>query len=996
MLTDPYTRLERQVSELGNHLRKYLYFISNTKDALVERLEKKGVFDQVHLWKPAMDLAPEMEIVRWVAKDRKEDLDFLGAYYALQFLHFNLQSLSVLNLELTSGTPKLDAYKNYMLGQGEKFQRLTGIYMQKLLDHFIPRNQQPMFVICGCGTRADHDDIDVGIIDDGTDIRKEFNHAVGQLTREMLKRACPLHLYLSEHVGDQSYSASIPEYEQLLKTGIHDFIIINEMLGASPIFGNQKLFKDFQRAVTHRYYYQRHGNNLYHEGFLRGILGEVRSLMLQRMKEDRINPKDDALRMIKGVISVGKTVFRIPSVNPWEILDILAKKDPDRSDIYRRITNALTYLETFRHLYQLYAAQEEDISFEVEGTRDHLQKVAKAMGYQDHGFVEAADHLLIHYYEYVNLAKASTEEILKDVIIQLKDITSSTSLLDKEQYITEPSLVPHNLALELIKTGEFFKGTRFWDDILEPLNDEDQVLLTRWVRDLWSLEPEERVETIDRYARWGIHSPYTFISLLLILSKFQAQNGDDIPVFREMNQTFLDASEHSQGWIVQITKIFSFYPKLVNQYLMKLDENNLKRFEKLISQELWDEELNQIRKQLLHLCELNYRYSRYFLRFYKRVVTKYPQYIPTLHDTDQLQQIAQGIMGNIDNLPNYSERMVKMGEYFDVEFFRLGLQTLNGYPIQSINSDFIEFNDNYTINLFDVCKQEVSKTFGRKIRTRDLLGVFATGGHARHQAFDDDFDIIVLLDSDNEDIIEYATRILTRMNREITKRGILPHFRFADHFGSFITRFSQLEEWLSSSPPEMFIDQSQLLEARMIVGSHDLVEKFEHRIIKPFIYNNSEQFISDMVREIQSRHLNIEKHHRIGLNFKECIGGLRDIGMLMLILKAKYQLKMPISDELIEELQRLIPGSAREFQVLMESCNILKQSRYLYRLSATADDNFKTDFLEITAQTMDFVDKNGRGDEKKMVEVYQNVTQEVNRIIQQLLERETDSLKVSH
>lgn len=996
MLTDPYTRLERQVSELGNHHRKYLYFISNTKDALIERLESKGVFDQVHLWKPALDIAPEMEIVRWVAKDRNEELDFLGAYYALQFLHFNLQSLSVLNLELTSGMSKLNAYKNFMLNQGEKFQYITGIYMKKLLDRFILRQEQPKFVICGCGTRVDQDDIDIGIIDDGTDARKEFNHAIGQLSHEMLKRACPLHLYLSEHVGAESYSASIPEYEQLLKTGIHDFIIINEMLGASPIFGNQKLYKDFQRAVTHRYYYHHQGNNLYHEGFLRGILGEVRALMLQRMKQDRINPKDDALRMIKGVISVGKTVFRIPSVNPWEILEVLAKRDTDRSDIYRRINNALTYLETFRHLYMLYAAQEEDISFNVQGTREHLQKVAKAMGYQDHGFVEAADHLLIHYYEYVDLAKTSAEEILKDVIIQLKDITSFAPLLDKEQYITKSSDVPHNLAQEMIKTGEFFEGTRFWDDVLEPLNDDDQVLLNRWVQDLWSLKPKERKEIIKRYARWGIHSPYTFISLLLIFSKFQSQNGDDIPVFQEMNSAFLDESERAQGWAVKITNIFSYYPRLVNRYLMILNDEELKRFEKLVSRELWDEELNQVRIQLLHLCELNYRYSRYFQRFYKRVVTKYPQYIPTLHDTDQLQQIAQGIMGNIDNLTGATERMEKMGEYFDVEFFRLGLQTLNGYPVQSVNSDFIEFNDNYTVNLFDVCKQEVAKTFGRKIQTRDLLGVFATGGHARYQAFDDDFDLIVLLDSDNEDIIKYATRIITLMNREITKRGILPHFRFADHFGSFITRFSQLEEWLNSSPKDMFIDQSQLLEARMIVGSHDLEEKFEHRIIKPYIYNRLDRYVSDMVREIQSRHHNIEEHHRIGLNFKECIGGLRDIGMLMLILKAKYRLKTPISDELFEELQRLAPENKRELQVLRQACNFLKQARYLYRLSATADDNFKTDFLGITAQAMNFVDKDGNPDEERMVNAYQSVTQEVNRIVQQLLEKETSALTVTH
>ena len=137
MITDSYTQLERQVFDLGNHNRKYLYFVSNTKDELVERLERKGVFDQVHLWKPAMYLSTEMDIVRWVCDSPEEQQKFLGCYYALQFLHMNLQSLSVLALELASGTPKLDAYRNYMLNQGEKFQQLTGAYMERLLDLFI-------------------------------------------------------------------------------------------------------------------------------------------------------------------------------------------------------------------------------------------------------------------------------------------------------------------------------------------------------------------------------------------------------------------------------------------------------------------------------------------------------------------------------------------------------------------------------------------------------------------------------------------------------------------------------------------------------------------------------------------------------------------------------------------------------------------------------------------------------------------------------------------
>ena len=81
-----------------------------------------------------------------------------------------------------------------------------------------------------------------------------------------------------------------------------------------------------------------------------------------------------------------------------------------------------------------------------------------------------------------------------------------------------------------------------------------------------------------------------------------------------------------------------------------------------------------------------------------------------------------------------------------------------------------------------------------------------------------------------------------------------------------------------------------------------------------------------------------------------------------------------------------MPESERELRVLNQSCNFLKQTRYLYRLSETADDNFRSDFLGTTAKAMDFVDENGEGDELKMLNAFQNVTQEVSRIIHHLIE----------
>ncbi len=480
LFADAYSRIEAQASELGNYHRKFLFFVSQTKNKLLQRLETEGVYDQVHLRTPAADLATEMDVIRSISQDDKETLNFLGCYFAIQLLHMKLRTLSVLTMELTAGKPRIDAYRNFLLSVGTRFEQLTSIYMEKLLDIFIAPDKRPEFVVFNCGTKADQDDVDIGIVDDGSEKRKDLNVAISRLIREMIRRASPLHLYLSEHVGSMSYTASIDEYEELLETGIHDFIIINEMIGATRSFGSAALFGDFQQRVTRRYYFDPDEDNRFHEGFLRGILGEIRSLVIAGVKQDRINPKNDGVRLLKGCISVGKTIFQIESANPWKILDTLKIQDSDRAATYTQIDEALTYLETVRHLYQLYAAQEEEICFDVAGTRENLQSVAKAMGYRDMGFITASDHLLIHYAEYIERAKSAAEVFLHDVTVQLKAMSSFTPMLSRRR-----SSLPAgtgeggNLALELIEKMEFFKGTRFWDDALEAWGAKDGVVLGR-------------------------------------------------------------------------------------------------------------------------------------------------------------------------------------------------------------------------------------------------------------------------------------------------------------------------------------------------------------------------------------------------------------------------------------------------------------------------------------------------------------------------------------
>ena len=963
---DPYTRLEARVGELGNHHRKYIKNVTAHKDALIDRLEACGKIDQLHFRSAAPDLASEMDTVMAVGQNVEEKLNFLGCYYAQQFLNMNISAIDVLALNLATSEDRYPVYKEFMRQIGNEFRALTACHMQKILDLFIDKNDLPEFVICGVGTRADQDDIDVGIIDDGSEQRRDLNLAVGRLQHSMRKQAVPLHLYLSEHVGAQSYSASIAEYNDLLQKEIQDFVIITEMLGAAPIIGSNHLFRQFRREVTQRYYYQRHGDNRFHEGYLRGLLGEVRSLLIRKMKTNSINPKDDGLRMLKGILFAGKSIFNIRKVNAWDILKQLGERDPDHTEIFQTLDKSLTFLETFRFLYQLFVVQEDEIYVGGEDTISNLQSVAKAMGYLDVGVIKAWDHLLIHYYEHIDGIRDPIEILLKDVIRHLEQISVFSIMLSKPELDTA---YEGNLAVDFLKASRFFRGTKFWDDVLEALEAEDGHLLKCFVNDFNSLHAERRNKWIAQYADWSNYAFMVLMRLLVILHQNRKRVASE-DLFNELNEASLEALSHSQDVIHRITRIFNHYPRMVNNYLLALSEGEQLRFMKLLEGNVWEDEVAHLRDQLLNLCHLHCCSNRYFKRFFQRIINAYPEYIQYLDNTDRLKELAQGLFGKVDNLKTFREKKYQLGHYHDIEFFRVGLETLAGSPIEQTNAEFTEFSDNYLQTLFDVCKQQVEQERGEKLHTKDLLAVFAAGGHAREQAFDDDYDIIVLLNSNDAEMRQNCTAIISKMNTELVKRGTLPHFRFAERFGHYVTLFDELVELFEGDNEDSFIDKSQILGARMVVGSRRFEKAFIGSIIHPHIFDKRDSYIQQMAHEIFARHAGENGKKNDGFNIKENYGGLRDIEMVMLMYKAAYHIRTPVSMKLFDELSDRIPNKYSDFKRLSEIFSFLKRLRDIYRLTVAAEDTVYLQNLDRVSPIMKFQDSKTQSASQQLMEAF--------------------------
>jgi len=979
-MKDPLTRLTERTSTLGNYNRKYIHIISSNVDRLIDSLEKHGMRDRVHLWSYSMEIPGEMDTVMNVAKDPAEILNFLGCYFALQFLQMNLRMVDITKLELSTQPDRWSVTKRLMLEAGRMFRYLTKCYMERLLDIFIGKEEVPEFVIMGVGTRADQDDIDLGIICDGEGDHEALNRALGRLSSEMFKKATRLHFHLSEHVGQNSLAATIEEYEAILEKNIHDFVIITEMLGAANILGSYPLFEKFKERVTKRFYYSvGTKENRFHEGYLRGILGEINSLLRGLRTETVINPKDEGLRPIKSLLSALKLVYNVDKVNAWDIIDGLRAKNPERDQEYGDLEQTLSFLELFRHLYQIMVVQEEDINLAEPGIANMVARIAEIFGFERKGVVSAKDFLLVNYYDHLRRTEDAVDTLTGDLKKHLHRVKAFKPVFA----VTSDKKLGYkgNLALDFAFSTRFFKGITYWDDFLEELSDEDSLFFEGFVESYLAL-PERLAKKVASVYVAGLRYDTSSVLRFLVTIGRRAKTDEARSVFKSICNVFLEELNRIPDSATLLTHLVHAYPDELNKFLALIDWEMLGDFTRAVRVKPALPELQPIHAQLMALVGVHFQSSNFFKRHFLQILNKYPQFIKNLHHNDKLKEITASFYSDLTTLPTLDERVEQLGDYYDLEFVRVSLMAMLGAPCETTDAEFTEFCDNYTLTLYEYCQQHVHLSLGYSMHTHDLFALYATGGHAREQGFDDDYDMIVILDTDDSEKVEYGNKIVGKMNSEIVKRGILPHHRFADHFGSYVVSFDQLAEFLSSKNEEVFIDQSQLLSSRMLAGSSKIEQKLERDIIIPQIFARGREYIDFMRAEMKARHSAGDDEHRN--NIKECPGGLRDIEMLLLMYKTKHKVRDPLSRKFLRRLVEIEPKHADRFSFIEEHLNFIKNLRDLYRLKVAAHNVINLEYLPAVAATMGFGDNAAAA--KKLYDIFLAKTENAAVVIKKLVE----------
>jgi len=737
MLPKDIHDLLEQASHLGNHYQKYIQNVERNLPDLIIKTEKAGLSDRVNFSSLSKNFQRDMSVLVTLSDDNYSVLNYLGCYYSLQFLWFNILNQDWLDYQLTYHKTRKSIYKNFILKSGFQLRQLSAAYMHYLLEIFQQQKKIPPFVITGVGTRSDQDDIDVGIIDDGKQGRTWLNQMIHRMGVEMMRFATNLHFHLSEHVGHQAYSASIAEYQDLLNEKIGNFVILTEMIGSAYIIGDESLFTKFQRKVTDKYYY--HGKpNRYHEGYLRGIMGEIIDLTSAPYDPNFIHPKHDGLRIIKNLIYAYKVRLNIDEVNPWRILDVIRKTYPHFKREFAILEKSLSFLEIFRYIYQQLVVQEELISTTDELIKDNLQRVALKLHFQNIGPHLARYQLLQEYTKAIQAFRKILPVFLEDLTIHLKKITIFRKTLN-------PKSKGNGNLKTLVADLDFFQSVYYWDDYFDLMQERMHKYKGDLFGDLEKMGPEDRFKCMKKLTDWSGNHPEFVFNFCLTLQ--QLDEMDNISHLNNLTKYYINYFKEDPDFLQNLISLFQKKPILICKIMQVCSATTLENLNKIIFQKTIRGKRSVYQKNLAELIGLITSCSYYFKRFITNIYTRFPDYACYLGDPILFQIEEKRILKHLPFIKSFEEKKRQLGHYYDLNFLGLGLETFHGLEVKEINERFTHFVNKYIQGLFKICLREVIQNAREASRIAEHLVIYACGGNGREQAFDDDFDLIIVIDN---------------------------------------------------------------------------------------------------------------------------------------------------------------------------------------------------------------------------------------------------------
>ena len=984
-IDDPgFGALGEHIEDFANHTRKALRASQKWRpllDAAAEWSEGAAPIQQT----PA-DPAVAMRAVDQFARSHRHNRsDLVGAYFAHHHLRIQAQMAQSL-LEMQDGDPSQHiarCHQVYAVADDAR-RRWVACLLDLTVKAAAPELAARDFVAFNVGALIDHEDVDLAIVVRTPQAREAMARCFAVVSRVFLKFASKIQLFLTEQLSTPRVSAMVEEYEELLDTPQRNVVSVMQLLGSQYLCGDKSLAKALDERVIHRYYAGQ-GSPIAHEGFLRSVSQELRFFLQPNPAPGVLSPKREIYIPSKLATTAVRVIHGVHDPRPSTALRAVAERDPALRETYFNLADAFVQNEVLRALMFLYVFQGEQFDLLDPDIRNASGQVAHLLGLGDSARRTADDRLIGMYTEVRTRALRALATLLSKIDLHLSRVSTFRRLVKHHEELRNEG---ENLAVRLLEALENYRGSVFWDEVVEVLTT-DRDLGDRFVADFKALGEDEAKAVANRYVVAMAEDATSLVELLCLLTQKDRDAAGEVGGGK--------AGPTAHAFWDQLMALLFRDRKTLERFVQRLDaETSTESLFRLcyafqpnrtgaladhIEKTLDSNRAARVARALRSMIVLVHHHSRAVGRVARRVLARSPEFIARLNDHRRLRDLSTETVQEAAREPWPKGQVELLGDAFDVVTLGSALiAILEGAPAAR-DAEFTAAVDQYVRELFKACFREVrdkSPLFSR-YRPGSQVAVYATGGYGRGEAFGGDWDYIAMVDEPDRGLTKFFGKVIQRVSAAMTRRGLHPHNRFSDHFNAYVVSVPELKAHLERRTSETFIDEAEVLEARFFLGDPVTARRFNEEVRSLVTETHAEPFIEDVLRELRARRL----HPPVGLNLKLAPGGLREIHLLWLAVRVFARLPGPLTPELIGEAAGALPDSRGDLRFLMVANAELRRARELYRLAIAFDDTIDPQQMVNTAKDLAPLRRAGvRGDyQRELGKLLQTASIRVDRVI---------------
>ena len=926
-----------EIACFGNHHRKYLFSMDAHLEELLGFSENTTLQELLDPETKPDPFDPKWEeTANSITGDNTPDL--LGALYGLRFLRFHANWVRTLRARPLRGSARFNTYVSLLKDAETSSLTLKRWLLERYLALYTEGELMPRYTFCNVGTLTDHEDVDAAIIVEGETISPAFDSVIQQILNQFLRYASRLHFYLSEYLETRHYWGRIDDYKLCLDREVRNVVIISQIIGASRLCGDRALFNQFQREVFFRYFF-RGENTRYHEGFLRGTLAELHACLSERKSEDHLHPKQEIYRPIKMIVAALRTIYNVEEPSIWKNFQTFKNLDPNNTIHYQNLESAYAFSEILRYLFNLYVMEEDAYSLKEAFVTEALGRIASMMGLASSGHRRSLERLLLRYDEILSQTIRSCQYLGELLSRHLKDISFVRRLL----LPTDGKGINYrgNVALGLLSAIQSFRGKVFWDDIIA-LMLENREVLNRFVSDLMELSETMRDDILRHYIILMTSDMTSLFRFLVELAKFTSMEGST-NLAERFYQSTIKCFQTFEYKMKDYTDHFYSETALLSEVVQLTPPHFTKSFIELLSRDKDSLKVRRVEQKNRFLLILHHRRSPYFGRLIQRILSRFPHFLDHIDDLSALRRFCCDTHKHALEELEYRARMEGLGNAFELELVRMAMiMLLKEQHVET--SEVSPILDRYIISLLTSTMESLGLDQGSKTVPPKGFAFYATGGNARGEGFPVDYDYLAVGDFKDPALLEQYNQVIQKSNMELARRMMMPHCRFTDYVNSYVITFEELKEILNQQDEASYVDQSQLLDARLIFGDKVLDDRITKEIIEPYVYDRVDDFIVQTMNDMADRHNQNFPGKEIFI--KEQKGGLRDIVSYVNMLKARHRIGESLICRTWEKLSLILPEQIEDFKILAAHNKFLGHVRALYHLTVAYEDNVEPLYLK--------------------------------------------------